>query len=98
MRSRAVHLACLLLLLSSLAVSDARASSVEPTRTPGGVFVRNLLLQAAIGETEPVTPGPASADPLDFTVSVLSEHRVVRPVHDAVAQTAHVHAVTGSSL
>ena len=98
MRSRAVHLACLLLLLSSLAVSDARASSVEPARTPGGVFVRNLLLQAAIEESEPVTPGPASAEPHDFTVSVSSEHHVVRPVHDAVAQTAHVHAVTGSSL
>lgn len=98
MRSRAVHLACLLLLLSSLAVSDARASSVEPARTPGGVFVRNLLLQAAIEESEPATPSPASAEPQSFAISVSSEHRVVRPVHDAVAQTAHVHAVTGSSL
>jgi hypothetical protein len=98
MRSRAVHLACLLLLLSSLAVSDARASSVEPTRTPGGVFVRNLLLQAAIEESEPATPGPASEEPQSFTVATPCEQRVVRPLHDAVAQTAHLHAVTGSSL
>ena len=98
MRSRAVHLACLLLLLSSLAVSDARASSVEPARTPGGVFVRNLLLQAAIEESEPLTPGPASQEPLSFTTAAPCVHGVTRPVNNAVVQTAHVHAVTGSSL
>jgi len=98
MRSRAVHFACLLLLLSSLAVSDARANSVEPARTPGGVFVRNLLLQAAIEESEPVTSGPASEAPQSFTAAAPCEHGFVRPVYDAVAQTAHVHAVTGNSL
>ncbi|MEZ2345623.1 hypothetical protein [Terriglobus sp. RCC_193] len=98
MRSRAVHLAFLLLLLSSLAVSDARASSVEPTRTPGGVFVRNLLLQAANEESEPVTPGPESEAAQSFTAAAPCEHAVVRPVNDAAVQTAHVHAVTGSSL
>lgn len=98
MRSRAVHLACLLLLLSSLAVSDARASSVEPARTPGGVFVRNLLLQAAIEEAEPATPGPAGEEPQSFTAAAPCEHGVVRPVNDAAVQTAHVHAVTGNSL
>jgi hypothetical protein len=98
MRSRFTHLACLLLLLSSLAVSDARANSVEPARTPGGVFVRNLLLQAAIEESEPGAPGFGSETTSTFTVACPPVTASARTGLSAAAQTAHVHAVTGNSL
>lgn len=98
MRSRAAHFACLLLLLSSLAVSNARAGSVAPTRTPGGTFIHNLLLQAAVDEYEPATSGAEHAFPQSFMDAAQTVHRMVLPVRAPVAQTAHVHAVTGSSL
>lgn len=53
MRFRCTHLACLLLLLSSLAVSDARAASVRPSPRPNDVFVRKLLLQATAQPQRP---------------------------------------------
>jgi hypothetical protein len=98
MRSRFTHLACLLLLLSSLAASDARANSVEPTRTPGGVFVRNLLLQAAIEEAEPAAPSFGSRADSTVMVVYTPAPAIARAGIGAAAQTAHVHAVTGNSL
>ena len=98
MRSRASHLAVLLLLLSSLAVSDARAVNVERSRTPGGVFVRNLLLQAAVDEPEPAACGFEHSAPFSIDPVQQVAHPDVRRVAGPVAHTAHVHAVTGSSL
>jgi hypothetical protein len=98
MRSRAAHFACLLLLLSSLAVSNARAGSVAPTRTPGGVFIHNLLLQAAVEEYEPATSVVESDFPQHCADTSQAVHRMVLPVRAPMSQTAHVHAVTGSSL
>jgi hypothetical protein len=98
MRSRAAHFACLLLLLSSLAVSNARAGSVAPTRTPGGVFIHNLLLQAAVEEYEPATSDVERDLPQSFADASQTSHRMVLPVRAPIAQTAHVHAVTGNSL
>ncbi len=98
MRSRTAHIVCLLLLLSSLAVSDARAGSVEATRTPGGVFVRNLLMQAAVEESELASVSFGNEAPLVFAVSSQPVRSVVMPMRAPIAQTAHVHAVTGSSL
>jgi hypothetical protein len=98
MRSRAAHFACLLLLLSSLAVSNARAGSVAPTRTPGGTFIHNLLLQAVVDEYEPTTPVAESDIPQNITDASQAVHRMALPVRAPMVQTAHVHAVTGSSL
>jgi hypothetical protein len=98
MRSRAGHLACLLLLLSSLAVSDVRSGSAEPARTPGGVFVRNLLLQAAVEEHEPATSGFVAEETSVFTAAAGSARGAARSVSGAAEQSAHVHAVTGNSL
>jgi hypothetical protein len=98
MRFRSTHLACLLLLLSSLAVSDARAGSVTSTRTPGGVFVRNLLLRAAVEEAEPATSGFGREASQVFTDVATPMPRVMHAAVGPAAQTAHVHAVTGSSL
>lgn len=98
MRFRAGHLACLLLLLSSLAVSSARAAEVAPARTPGGVFVRNLLLRAAVEETEAAACG-YEREEFAVVANVAAplpsrSYAVPRPL----THTAHVHAVTGSSL
>ena len=98
MRSRFTQVAVLLLLLSSLAVSDARAVNVERSRTPGGVFVRNLLLQAAVEEAEPDACGFESGASVAVAPVSQEERRDVRRVAGPVEQTAHVHAVTGSSL
>jgi hypothetical protein len=98
MRSRVSHLACLLLLLSSLAVTSARASGVESTRTPGGVFVRNLLLRAVVEDAEPGISEygrDESAVVGDVAAPMPVETRWVAV---PVTATAHVHAVTGSSL
>ena len=98
MRSRATHLACLLLLLSSLAVTSARAGGVEATRTPGGVFVRNLLLRAVVEDAEPGVSEygrEESAVVADVAAPMPVETRWVAV---PVTPTAHVHAVTGSSL
>jgi hypothetical protein len=98
MRFRATHLTCLLLLLSSVAISAAHASSMAPVRTPGGVFVRNLLLQAAVDESELPTSGFGREEEHFFTVAAPFVPGVSRPVAGAVEQSAHVHAVTGNSL
>ncbi|SEC46247.1 hypothetical protein [Terriglobus roseus] len=97
MRFRATHLTCLLLLLSSLAVS-VHASNVAPTRTPGGVFVRNLLLQAAVEESEPVRSDFSDKNRDASTVPTPHLWNAAHAVAGPVAHTAHVHAVTGSSL
>jgi hypothetical protein len=98
MRSRVSHLACLLLLLSSLAMSDARAGGATPSRTPGGVFVRNLLLKAVVDEAEPAVPVFEDRQIYNVPVAAHSVQKVVGPASDPAARTAHVHAVTGSSL
>lgn len=98
MRPRVTHLACLLLLLSSLALSDVRAGGGESARTPGGVFVRNLLLQAK----EDGEPEQASFEHgTTLTADAYARPLPLFPVHDGnrpSMQTARVHAVTGSSL
>ncbi len=98
MRSRTAHFVCLLLLLSSLAVSDARAGCVEPVRTPGGVFIHNLLLHAAVEEPESATSGFGNEESLNSTVPSQPAYSPVTSVRGPAAQTAHVHAVTGSGL
>jgi hypothetical protein len=97
MRLRASHLTCLLLLLSSLAVS-VHASNVAPTRTPGGVFVRNLLLQAAVEEAEPARSNFSDQNRHASAVPTPHLWNAAHAVAGPVAHTAHVHAVTGSSL
>ena len=97
MRFRASHLTCLLLLLSSLAVS-AHAGNVASRRTPGGVFVRNLLLQAAVDEAEPARSNFAQQHWDAATVATPHLWDAAHKVAGPEAHTAHVHAVTGSSL
>jgi hypothetical protein len=98
MRLRASHLTCLLLLLSSLAVS-AHASNVASTRTPGDVFIHNLLLQAgAVEEAEPAGPDFPNENRYAVTASTPHLWNVAYRVPGPAAHTAHVHAVTGSSL
>jgi hypothetical protein len=98
MRFGFIHLACLLLLLSSLAVSDARAGSVTPSRAPGGVFERNMLLRVAVQEAEPARPyfGP-EVSPV-FAHVTMPMPPVMHWVPGPVAHSSHLHAVTGSSL
>jgi hypothetical protein len=98
MRSRAAHFACLLLLLSSLAVTNARASGEAPSRTPGGVFVRNLLLRAVVEEAEPGLTSFGREESAAFTVENAPVPSRTFRMSGPVAQAAHVHAVTGSSL
>jgi hypothetical protein len=98
MRSRVSHLACLLLLLSSLAMSDARAGGATPSRTAGGLFVRNLLLKAAVDEAEPATLAFEDRQTQSSPVAPHSTQNVAGLALDPAARTAHVHSVTGSSL
>ncbi len=98
MRSRAAQFVLLLLLLSSLAGTDACAGGVERARTPGGVFVRNLLLQAAVEDSEPAASVFQSKDSQVFGRTARRVQSDVLTVRGAVAQAAHVHSVTGSSL
>ena len=98
MRFRSTHLACLILLLSSLAASDARACSVTQARTPGGVFVRNLLLRAAVEESEPARSEFGSGMSPVFAVSSTPMPRVTSHVQGPVAHAVLIHSVTGSSL
>ena len=98
MRSRTAQFVCLLLLLSSLAVSDARAGNVQPVRTPGGVFIHNLLLHAAVDESEATTFDFGNDVPVSVGVPSQPVHSVVDGTREPAAQTAHVHAVTGNSL
>jgi len=98
MRSRTAHFVCLLLLLSSLAVSDARTGRVEPVRTPGGVFVHNLLLHAVVEESEPAALAFGDEERLSFIAHSQPIRSLVTSVRGPVEQTAHVHAVTGNSL
>jgi hypothetical protein len=98
MRSRVSQFACLLLLLSSLAVSSARAGVVEPSRTPGGVFVRNLLLRAVVEDAEPGELAYGREDSAAVADVAASMPVAERWVAVPVTAAAHVHAVTGSSL
>lgn len=93
-----MHLAFLLLLLSSFAVSDARAGSVTPSATPGSVFARKLLLRAALQETQTARPKLRREIPHFFTAETMPALPVMHWVPGPVEHTAHVHAVTGSSL
>lgn len=98
MSFRPTHLACLLLLLSSFAVSDARTGSVTPSRTPSGVFARKLLLRAAVQETQTARPNLGRELPTRFTAVTIPVQSVMHWVLGPAEHTAHVHAVTGSSL
>lgn len=98
MRSRVAHFACLLLLLSSLAVSDVRAGSAEATRTPGGVFVRNLLMQ--VSDDADAEPG-VYHDGYRFPANGTTQRPLkgsFAPENAPSQRTAKVHAVTGSGL
>ncbi len=98
MRSRTGHLACLLLLLSSLAISSARAAEVAPARTPGGVFVRNLLLRAAVEETEIAACGCGREESAAIANVTLPLPSLLRGMPQPLTHTVHVHSVTGSGL
>ena len=98
MRFRTGHIALLLLLLSSLAVIDARAGTLVPARTPGGVFVRNLLLRAAVEESDPVQSTLRHKRSADYGIADVEQAPGVPQAAGPGAWTAHVHAVTGNSL
>lgn len=100
MRLRNRHLACLLLLLSSLSAADAR-SLCSGDLTLGGRYISNLLIQSAAAS--------AIADPLaqiaqsataqrteSFFLSPASRaaHFATWTMRPPAAQTARLHAIT----
>lgn len=98
MRSRAVQFVALLLLISSMAGADACAGSVEQSRTPGGVFVRNLLLQAAVEDSEPAATGLRGGELRGIGLTLQPVQSDVHTVRGAAAHAAMMHFVTGSGL
>jgi hypothetical protein len=99
MRLRARHLACLLLLLSSLGSAEAASLRSGPL-TPGGRYIFSLLQQSAaqtaaeptstlfIGDT-PSLPLPASSR---------AAVRVAWTMRPPAAHTAALHTLTAAGL
>jgi hypothetical protein len=97
MRLRARHLACLLLLLTSLGSAEA-ATLRSGSLTPGGRYIFSLLQQsAAQTAAEPVSTlfaGDAPALPLP--ASSLAAVRVAWTMRPPAAHAASLHTLTAA--
>ena len=97
MRLRARHLACLLLLLSSLGSAEA-ATLRSGSLTPGGRYIISLLQQsAAHTAAEPpstLCAGDSHSQPLP--ASSLAAVRVAWTMRPPAAHTAALHTLTAA--
>jgi hypothetical protein len=97
MRLRNRHLACLLLLLSTLSAADAR-SLRSGDLTLGGRYISSLLIQsvAAAANAEPLAQGVTAhkTEALVLTPASRSLHLAVWTMRPPAAHTARLHAVT----
>src|SRR5471032_1749313 len=100
MRLRACHLACLLLLLSSL--GSAEAATLRSTAfTPGGRYVLSLLQQQAASQTsaEPASALFSGDQPsLPLPASSRAAVRVAWTMRPPAAHTASLHTLTAAGL
>jgi len=99
MRLRARHLACLLLLLSSLGSAEA-ATLRSGALTPGGRYIFSLLQQsAAQTAAEPVsTLFTADTPSLPLPASSLAAVRVAWTMRPPAAHTVALHTLTAAGL
>jgi len=99
MRLRARHLACLLLLLSSLGSAEA-ATLRSGSLTPGGRYIFSLLQQsAAQTAAEPASTLFAGDTPaLPLPASSLAAVRVAWTMRPPAAHTASLHTLTAAGL
>jgi len=99
MRLRARHLACLLLLLSSLGSAEA-ATLRSGSLTPGGRYVLSLLQQsAAHAAAEPASALSSTNSPsLPLPSSSLAAIRVAWTMRPPAAHTTALHAFTAAGL
>ena len=97
MRLRNRHLACLLLLLSSLSAADAR-SLRSGDLTLGGRYISSLLIHSAAGavSAEPHAQSVTAhqAEALVLPPASRSLHLAVWTMRPPAAHTARLHAVT----
>ena|SRR5476649_1493167 len=99
MRLRARHLACLLLLLSSLGSAEA-ATLRSGSLTPGGRYVLSLLQQSAAHDAaEPASVLFAGDTPsVPLPASSLAAIRVAWTMRPPAAHTATLHTFTAAGL
>jgi hypothetical protein len=99
MRLRNRHLACLLLLLSSLSAADAR-SLRSADLTLGGRYISTLLCQSAAAAVivKPLAEHAASPKTEAFALAPASRalHAAVWTMRPPAEDTAALHAVTSS--
>jgi hypothetical protein len=98
MRVRALNLACILLLLSSLSAAEG-----APLRSGefglGGQYISALLAQDATARTAAALPNtPRQALDTALPISGLQHHRTARTMRPAAAHSLQLQAVTGSGL
>jgi hypothetical protein len=99
MRLRARHLACLLLLLTSLGSVEA-ATLRSGALTPGGRYVLSLLQQAASQTAVEPAVALCSCDAplLPLPASSLAAVRVAWTMRPPAAHTASLHTLTAAGL
>jgi hypothetical protein len=98
MRLRNRHLACLLLLLSSLSAADAR-SLRSGDLTLGGRYISTLLCQSAVAIiAKPLAEHTAPPKTEAFVLAPASRalHAAVWTMRPPAEHTAALHAVTSS--
>ena len=97
MRLRNRHLACLLLLLSSLSAADARALR-STDLTLGGRYISMLLSQSAASAVaaQPLAHHALASKTEAFASADRALHAAVWTMRPPAAQTATLHAVTAS--
>jgi hypothetical protein len=98
MRLRNRHLACLLLLLSSLSAADARGLR-SADLTLGGRYISTLLAQSTVALiAEPLAEhtAPPKADALVLPPASRALHAAVWTMRPPAEHTAALHAATSS--
>jgi len=99
MRHRALHLAGLLLLLTTL--SSAEAATLRDGRPAFGAHYIGVLLaqqEAAIATQASFTPGDGDALTLALPTNDLAQYNTAWTMRPPSAHSVSLHAVTGSSL
>jgi hypothetical protein len=95
MRLRTRHLACLLLLLSSLSAADARGLR-SGDLTLGGRYISSLLYQSAAAMAKPLAEDAEACKTAAFVLAPASRalHNAAWTMRPPAAHTAALQAVT----
>jgi len=99
MRHRALHLAGLLLLLTTL--SSAEAATLRDGRPAFGAHYISVLIaqqEAATATQTTFTPGDANPLALTLPANDLAQYNATWTMRPPSAHSVSLHAVTGSSL